>query len=149
MMHECYRYNVLHTVLLGASYDGIRELERAKTTPPVPTTIRITYTKENSMSKIDNLLAQAKHIENLVEKELAKTAEFGVDEYEDDTVIAFEYQFNPGGIFYSYVMIKVNGHWYTSGPRSAGKAWTWDELVEWWAKGKRRQAFIVGQWDEL
>jgi hypothetical protein len=105
--------------------------------------------KEKDMSKLDNLLAQAAYVQEQLDKELEKKAKFGEDEYEDDTVIAFEYQFHPGGIFYSYVMIKVKGSWYTSGPRTNGKAWTWDELVDWWSRGTRRQAFVVAQWEEI
>lgn len=68
-----------------------------------------------------------------LEEELAQLERFPRDTFPEGTVIAFEMNFAPDDIdgqIYSYAAIKVNGRWYTTGPRSP-KSYTWGQLCEW------------------
>jgi hypothetical protein len=88
-----------------------------------------------------------------LEAEQAKYARFPNDDFPEGTVIKFERVFGmswdeyeqmmeayknlrgpgpePTTTAYSYVIVKANGVWYTSGPRGGGHPRSWDGLIEW------------------
>jgi hypothetical protein len=47
----------------------------------------------------------------------------------DETVVFFKKRFNAVGQLYTYAMVKVNGTWYTTGPRSP-KNYSNDEIIK-------------------
>jgi hypothetical protein len=65
-------------------------------------------------------------------EKLAALDRFGEDEFEDGTIIAWEYQFHTGTKVYSYAAIKCGGLWYSTGP-NAPKAYSWSQMVDWWS----------------
>lgn len=64
---------------------------------------------------------------------LARIEAYGSDIYEDGNVLLFDRTFNDGKT-YSYAMIKAEGLWYTTGPRSP-KGYSWDQIVAWLVDG--------------
>ena len=66
------------------------------------------------MSNRDFWVRQA---ERALEK-LAAFDRFGEDDFEDETVIRFDYKFRLSPKLYSYAAIKSSGLWYTTGPKS-------------------------------
>jgi uncharacterized small protein (DUF1192 family) len=74
--------------------------------------------------RIERMEAELAEIEERREK-------FGPDLDEGD-VVTFTKTFSDAknATRYSYAAIKANGMWYTTGPKSP-KAYTWDELTEW------------------
>ena len=74
-------------------------------------------------------------------------AKYGADDYKSGDVITFGYRFVDRFAYgdgstsrnytreYKYAAIKCNGLWYTTGPKSP-KAYTWDDLIQWWDEGK-------------
>lgn len=73
---------------------------------------------------------QTKRVDREVEERLGFIADYGEDTYDDGTVIKFVKSFVKGGKEYSYAAIKVDGLWYTTGPK-VPKGYTWDELILW------------------
>lgn len=104
--------------------------------------------KENSMSRMETLQKQAEYIMEQITKEQEKIAKYGTDDFADGTVISFQYQFVPKGVWYSYAALKWNGLWNTTGPKSP-KALTWSELIAWWEQGKRRKAYVMQRGEKL
>lgn len=78
---------------------------------------------ERQLAVLANALAAA------LEAEAAIEAKYGKDQ-EDGTVIAWKMRFGRGGTKYTYAAIRVNGLWFTTGPRSP-KGYTWAELTAW------------------
>jgi hypothetical protein len=58
----------------------------------------------------------------------------GEDTYRDGTVFKFSKKFVEGGDSYTYAVIKANGKWYTTGPKSP-KGYDWDEFILWLVSG--------------
>lgn len=78
----------------------------------------------------------ARRADGLVNKKLAAIEAFGTDEFPEHAVIRFgktmtNRQREPQR--YMYAAIKVDGHWYTTGPK--GQRYTWDELLVWLVSG--------------
>jgi hypothetical protein len=61
------------------------------------------------------------------EREREIEARFGEDDWPDDTVLAFNHQFNSGGTRYNYIAYKIKGKWYIGG--ASGSKYTWEQLV--------------------
>lgn len=94
-----------------------------------PTTI----TKGTDMNKYQierEMDALRRQLARLEEKLQVQGKFEGLRDLEDGSVISFEYAFHAGGIFYSYAAIKVEGQWFTTGPRSP-KGYTDDRFIEW------------------
>jgi hypothetical protein len=83
-----------------------------------------------------------------IAEQLAKIARFGDDVYEDDTVLAFDYQFNGGSKVYSYAIIKCAGRWYTTGTKVNGGQ-TWDQLVRFWTQGTVVNMWVAAEWEQV
>jgi hypothetical protein len=58
----------------------------------------------------------------------AEVMKFGEDDFADDSVVAFDKQFNSASTRYSYTAYKIKGLWYISG--MVGSKYTWDQLIE-------------------
>lgn len=78
------------------------------------------------MKKSDLL---ARELNKALAEEARIEEKYGTD-HEDGTVIAFRVQFLERCAWYEYAAIRVNGTWYTTGPRSP-KGYTWEELIGW------------------
>ena len=71
-----------------------------------------------------------KKVERELEERLGFISDYGEDNFTDLDVLKFAKRFVKDGKLYSYAAIKVDGLWYTTGPKSP-KGFTWDELVLW------------------
>ena len=89
--------------------------------------------------KIERLRRQI----NYLYDEIEKRERFPEDNFKEGTVIKYRKRFTPGGINYRYAAIKVNGLWFTTGPRSP-KGYTWDELTEWMDDGVQKIRVATG-----
>jgi hypothetical protein len=77
---------------------------------------------------------EERQVQAEVEKRLKLIEAYGEDNFPEGAVIRFKKQFRPDSTAYSYAAIKVNGQWYTSGPKST-RAYSWLELVAWLVAG--------------
>lgn len=72
---------------------------------------------------------------------------FPEDDCPEGAIIAFEKVIH--GKTYHYAALKVNGLWYTTGPR-APKGYTWAEMAEWLLSGTATtELWIVTDLEEL
>jgi hypothetical protein len=95
--------------------------------------------------KMAYLLARAERLQSEIEAQLEKEEKYSfLEQTKNGSVIKFNYQFNQGGIWYTYAAIKVRGDWYTSGPQAAGQAFSDDDLQDWWERGKVKNVKIMG-----
>ena len=88
---------------------------------------------EGAVDQAVNEKLRQRMIDKKVEEKLALIEQFGADEFGDGAVIRFKKRFKFGDTTYTYAAIKVNGKWYTTGPK--GACYTWDELVGWLISG--------------
>ena len=86
----------------------------------------ITHQRSITMKKSELL---ARELNKALAEEARIEEKYGTD-HEDGTVIAFRVQLMAGDIWYEYAAIRVNGMWFTTGPRSP-KGYTWEELTGW------------------
>lgn len=68
--------------------------------------------------------------------------------FPDESVLFFRMQFQEGGQSYTYAMIKCNGLWYTTGPRSP-KAYTSDTILEWFSQHNAYDIWEAVEWERL
>jgi hypothetical protein len=74
----------------------------------------------------------------------------GEDEWEDGTVLFFKKRFSPTGKEYDYAVLKTDGLWYTTGPRSP-KGYNWEELIGWMLQGGLAEVdiFVASEWKHI
>lgn len=83
--------------------------------------------------KVRQIIEQ-EEIDAEVARRMGLVEEYGEDEYPDETVFKFSKRHNDDGPPYTYVVIKVKDHWYTSGAFS--RRTDWAGLVLWLVSGK-------------
>jgi hypothetical protein len=93
----------------------------------------------------------ARRADALVSDKLAAIEAYSNDDFPEHTVIRFgktmpNRQREPQR--YMYAAIKVEGHWYTTGPK--GQRYTWDELLVWLVSGDHptRTFEVATKWSE-
>lgn len=75
----------------------------------------------------DALLARKQKAE--LEKKLKLVEEFGIDDFENATVLKFLKSYTKDGQNYLFVALKAAGTWYATGAINGWQRGTWDGLV--------------------
>lgn len=70
-----------------------------------------------------------RRVDREVAERLAKIAEYGEDNYPNETVVFFRKKFQGKDQSFSYAAIKANDYWYVTGVRMNGSALSWDDFV--------------------
>lgn len=65
-----------------------------------------------------------------LEEEFDLLTKWGDDNFANGTVLKCKVQFTENGKWYTYVFVKINGKWFSSGLSTALAYATWDHLVE-------------------
>jgi hypothetical protein len=115
-------------------------------------------------SQAERLLRQLDQTDVQLEEERTRQADrlekYGEDAFPEGAVITFLYQFpnpfqkGPDGqriyrpMKYLYAAIKADNLWYTTGPKSP-KAYTWQNLIDWWENGRVTKLRIVTKTEKL
>jgi hypothetical protein len=99
------------------------------------------------MSKLAYLTKRVEMAETALLTEMAKMEKFGEDsDYEDFTVLLFDYKYNSASRAYTFVALKVAGGWYLTSKFT--DRMTWDELVEKYLS-KAEDIYYVSEWTEF
>jgi hypothetical protein len=77
---------------------------------------------------------EQKRVDEEVALKLALLEVLGDDDFTDGTVFKFDKVFVTDGKVYAYAVIKANGLWYTTGPKSP-KGYSWEEFLLWLVGG--------------
>lgn len=78
---------------------------------------------------------EAARVQVEVDKRLAQMDDLGADRLPDHAVVAFTKQFAKGGHQFSYAALRINDHWYLTGPAN-GLKMTNSEFVTWLLSGQ-------------
>ena len=94
------------------------------------------YYKENDVNNREVLEAEAARVNKQLAALDALAQKYGEDDFEDGTVLKFRYRFNGAAraTKYRYAIIKANGLWYSTGPKTE-RGYTWDEMIAFWERG--------------
>jgi hypothetical protein len=95
------------------------------------------YINDGAIDPVEAAVREELHkrrVDTEVKRRLGLIEDLGSDRFNDGDVIRFTKQFDTGDTVYTYAAIKVNGSWYTTGPK--GNKFSWDELREWMVSGK-------------
>ena len=128
---------VKHGYLYKGMYEKI-DMSKLIQSPLPSKQLKIDLTKkENGMNytTIDSEVRaelEKRAAEAALAKKMGLIDAYGVDLYEDGTVLKFEKKFldTPDATAYTYVALKSNGTWWTSGSNGGGvHGGDWDKLV--------------------